>query len=145
MLLVANSRRPGVVGASPRSITSPRQLRTPLERGRKAWKTSSRSSFQPRVRLRILSSTLEALLVQALPGLRRESFHGQKAVLGPASTGLQAFWPTPCRFHDPALQPASRLMYLSFYQHRFSAVGCMRQVIVMPLRGDYDCAKRSLR
>ena len=97
----------------------------------------SQVRFQPRVRLRILSYTLEALLVQALPGRAPRSFHGQKAVLGPEHTGLQAFWPTPCRFHAPALQTASRLnMYLSFYQHSVSAVGCMRQVIVKRLRRD---------
>ena len=33
-----------------------------------------------------------------------------------------------------ALQTASRLMYLSFYQHSVSAVGCTEQVIVRWLR-----------
>ena len=94
----------------------------------------SQVRFLPRVRLKILCSRLEALLVRPLPGGAARSFHGQKAVLGPASTGLQAFWPTPRGFHDPALQPASRLMYLSFYQHRVSAVGCTEQVIVKRLR-----------
>ena len=67
----------------------------------------------PKVRLRILSSRVEALLVQPLPGpgRGRDSFHRQKAVLGPASTGLQAFWLTPRGFHDPAPLPASRLVY----------------------------------
>ena len=97
-------------------------------------KDDSQVRFLPRVRLKILCSTLEALLVQPLPGRGRDSFHGQKAVLGPAPTGLQAFWPTPRGFHDPALQLASRLMYLSFYQHSVSAVGCTEQVIVKRLR-----------
>ena len=90
----------------------------------------------PKVRLRILCFTLEALLVEPLPGGVLDSFHRQKPVLGPEHTGLQAFWPTPLGFSDPALLPASLLMYLSFYQHRVSAVGYMRQVIVKRLRRD---------
>ena len=90
----------------------------------------------PKVRLRILSFTLEALLVRPLPGGAPRSFHGQKAVLGPVHTGFEAFGRPPRGSSEPALLPASRLMYLSFYQHSVSAVGFTEQVIVKRLRRD---------
>ena len=105
-------------------------------------KDDSQVRLWPKVRLRILSSTLEALLVRPLPGRGRGSFHGQKAVLGHVPTGFEAFCRTPRGFHAPALQTASRLMYLSFYQHSVSAVGFTEQVIVKRLRRDYYTANR---